>query len=121
MVHSSQNVESATLSAIWRPSRLGRGQTEARSFTTCRYAVELSTLVAICRNLFDHRRHHHHHHSFHTAIAQVLKSLESCLHHYNTCLQLYNPSRYPRRWGLAALEMGMALGAMADLVERVGD
>lgn len=55
-----------------------------------------------------------------TCFLQVLKSLESSLHHYNTCLQLYNPSRYPRRWGLAALEMGMALGAMADLVERVG-
>lgn len=54
-----------------------------------------------------------------TRDVQVLKSLESCLHHYNTCMQLYNPSRYPRRWGLAALEMGMALGAMADLVERV--
>ena len=50
---------------------------------------------------------------------QVLKNLESSLHHYNTCLQLYNPSRYPRRWGIGALEMGMALGAMADLVERV--
>lgn len=50
---------------------------------------------------------------------QVLKNLENSLHHYNTCLQLYNPSRYPRRWGIAALEMGMALGAMADLVERV--
>ncbi|CAM9498178.1 unnamed protein product [Ectocarpus fasciculatus] len=53
-----------------------------------------------------------------TVVKDVLKSLESCLHHYNICLQLYNPSRYPRRWGLAALEMGMALGAMADLVER---
>ena len=52
--------------------------------------------------------------------VQVLKNLESGLHHYNTCLQLYNPTRYPRRWGVAALEMGMALGAMADLVERVG-
>lgn len=50
---------------------------------------------------------------------QVLKNLENSLQHYNTCLQLYNPSRYPRRWGIAALEMGMALGAMADLVERV--
>lgn len=55
----------------------------------------------------------------HLVVPQVLKSLESCLHHYNICLQLYNPARYPRRWGLAALEMGMALGAMADLVERV--
>lgn len=50
--------------------------------------------------------------------AQVLKSLESCLQHYNVCLQLYNPTRYPRRWGIAALEMGMAFGAMADLVEK---
>ncbi|CAM9536199.1 unnamed protein product, partial [Scytosiphon promiscuus] len=53
-----------------------------------------------------------------TVNKNVLKCLDSCLSHYNICLQLYNPSRYPRRWGLAALEMGMALGLMADLVER---
>ena len=50
--------------------------------------------------------------------AQVLKRLESCLQHYNVSLQLYNPTLYPRRWGIAALEMGMAFGAMADLVEK---
>lgn len=52
---------------------------------------------------------------------QVLKGLESCLQHYNVCLRVYNPVRYPRRWGVAALEMGMALGAMSDLIEQVAD
>lgn len=50
---------------------------------------------------------------------QVLKNLESSLQHYNVCLRLYNPDRYPRRWGVAALEMGMTFGLMADLVEQV--
>lgn len=91
--------------------------------------------VVLSRLIYQSHRHHcrrrHHHNRCHRRllivviyillILQVLKSLESSLHHYNTCLQLYNPSRYPRRWGIAALEMGMALGAMADLVERVSE
>ncbi|CAM9484694.1 unnamed protein product, partial [Discosporangium mesarthrocarpum] len=53
-----------------------------------------------------------------TDIKEVLKCLENSLQHYNTCIKVYNPTRFPRRWATAALEMGMAFGALADLTEK---
>lgn len=50
---------------------------------------------------------------------QVLKLLETSLQHYSICVRVYNPTWYARRWGVAVLEMGMAFGDMADLIEKV--